>query len=430
MLALAVVCVAGRAADLAPEVRELIEQNRRLQEQVRAQQKTIDELTGKVSEVLQASERHERTLRNLEEGPGASAPARPVSDRQSEVRIGAEVGLAFFKTGSEGQYPSGSFRADDPVISIEAPVWRKTYVYTELKLLPRETNVEDFELGEIYVDFEDVLGDLGHPGLLNVRAGRLNIPFGEEYLRRNPVANPLISRSLADIWGVDEGLEIYGRLGPASYVLAVQNGGEPRLRDFTSDKSVTGRIGWDPLSWLHLSGSFMRTGNVDLAGDVLSEVWFANGFFRALGPAATTTQFWATLEQVDATVRWKRGHLGAAYGQARFDDNDGATDNSRRMRYGDVEVVQEIFGPVYGAARYSEIHAPGGYPLAGWGRLGSFFFRPVLTTGLQRLSLGLGYRIGPPVVVKVEYAAESGRMTTGVPRDRENFFGSEIAIKF
>jgi hypothetical protein len=231
----------------AAQVQELLEQNRRLQEQVRAQQKTIDGL-------LKASERHERELRGLAErveSPVSGAPAR--TSREHEVRVTAEAGIAFFKAGSEGQFPKSEFRVDDPVIAIEAPVRKNVYFFTELKLLTRETNSESFQLGELYVDFEDVSAAWGRPGLLNVRAGRLNIPFGEEYLVRTPVANPLISHSLADIWGVDEGVEIYGRIGPAQYVVAVQNGGVSRLRDFNADKSVTARVSWAPARWLRVT---------------------------------------------------------------------------------------------------------------------------------------------------------------------------------
>jgi hypothetical protein len=414
------------------EIRELIEQNRRLQEQVKTQQRTIDELAGQVAEMRRTSERHETTLRSLQDqGPTAPAAGRGVApDRTSEVRIAAELGLAYFRTGSEGQFPGGSFRADDPVISIEAPVAKRTYFYTELRLLPRDANVETADLGELYVDFEDVLGSFGQPGLLSVRVGRVNIPFGEEYLVRTPVANPLISHSLSDIWGVDEGVEIYGRAGPFNYVVAAQNGGVSRLRDATSDKSLTARVGWNPVPWLHLSASAMRTGNLDVVGDNLSEVWFANGFIRALGPAATTTTFWASLRQLDAVGRWKSGHLGVNWGEVRFDDNDRVANNARQMRYGAVELVQNFTQSWYGAARYSEIAAPAGYPLSGWGRMGVYFFRPLFTTGLQRLSVGMGYRLSAPVVLKVEYTSESGRMTTGARRDHENFFGSELAVKF
>lgn len=428
--------VSSGGAQSAAEVKELIESNRRLQEQMRAQQATIETLNGRLAELGRASERHERELRGLSDrvdgaGGGAATAAAPRARETGAVRVAAEAGLAFFKTGAQGQFPKGEFRADDPVVSIEAPVMKDVYLFTELRLLSRETNTEDFELGEIYVDFENVLARFGRDGLLNVRVGRLNIPFGEEYLVRGPVANPLISHSLSDIWGVDEGVEVYGKIGPASYVLAVQNGGVSRLRDFHEDKSVTARVGWQPARWLRVSGSAMRTGKLTVAGDSLSEVWFGNAFFRALGGTATTTTFAAELWQGDAIARWKGGQASAALGVAHFDDNDTRADNSRRLRYGYAEVVQEIVGELYGAARYSEIRAPKGYPLAGWGTMGAFFFRPgALTEELRRMSVGLGYRFGAPLVLKVEYAWESGRQVSGAKRDQENFFGTELGVRF
>jgi len=54
----------------------------------------------------------------------------------------------------------------------------------------------------------------------------------------------------------------------------------------------------------------------------------------------------------------------------------------------------------------------------------------VLTTELRRLSVGIGYRFGPPLVWKIEYTWESGRLTTGERRDNEDFFGSEVGMKF
>lgn len=414
-----------------PGLQDLIEQNRALQAQVRAQQKTIEELTARTAELLKASERHDRELRDLQGGSSpavASAPA--VSNREHEVRVMGEAGAAFFRTGRDGQFPKDEFRADDPVISIEAPVFKDVYFFTELKLLTRETNTESFQLGEMYADFENLSAAWGASGALGVRVGRINIPFGEEYLRRGPVANPLISHSLSDIWGVDEGLEAYGRLGPVHYVVAVQNGGISRLRDFNADKALVARLSVEPQPWLHLSGSAMRTGELASIADNLSEVWFANGFFRALGPVGRTGTFQASLWEGDARAQWKSGRLAAALGRVNFDDSDPLADNSRRMRYGYVELVQQIADRLYGAARYSEIRAPRGYPLAGWGNMGRYFFSPILTDQLRRFSLGVGYRFGDPLVVKFEYAWESGRTTLGLKRDQEDFLGGEVGMKF
>lgn len=424
-----------RAADIsAAQVQELLENNRRLQEQVRTQQQTIDALNAKMADVLRATERHDRELRGLQDRveapPSTVAPTRTAS-RDREVRVSAEMGFAYFDTGSAGQFPKGEFRTEDAVIALEAPVLKNIYFYSELKLLPRETNAEDFELGEIYVDFENVSAAWGQTGMLNVRAGRINIPFGEEYLRRSPVTNPLISHSLSDLWGVDEGVEIYGRVGPAEYVVAVQNGGVSRLRDYNADKAVAARVSWSPLPWLGLSGSAMRTGELASVADELSELWIGDAFFRSLGPTIRTGAFWASLREADATGRWKEGHMSAALGEARYGDSDTDADNSRKLRYGYIEAVQTISGGLYGAVRHSEIRVAGGYPLAGWGSRGAYFFRPgVLTTQLRRTSVGLGYRFGAPLVLKFEYAWESGRLTTGARRDKEDFFGTELGVKF
>src|SRR6185295_8456293 len=127
-------------------------------------------------------------------------------------------------------------------------------------LITREANAANFQLGELYVEFERLGTPWGLPDSLNLRVGSINTPFGEEYLVRGPVENPLISHSLSDIWGPDEGLEIYGTLGAWQYVVAVQNGGISQLRDFNSDKAIAARVSWDPRPWLHLSASAMRTG--------------------------------------------------------------------------------------------------------------------------------------------------------------------------
>ncbi len=423
-----------------PALQAIIEQNRQLQEQVKAQQKTIEALNARMEEIRRASERQDRQLQTLQERTDAAAPAEravPVeSSRDHEVRIAGESGLAFFSSGSHGQWPNSEFRVDDTTITVEAPVWQNVYFFTELKLLQREANAANFQFGELYVEFEGLGRPWGQPEALNLRAGSINTPFGEEYLLRGPIENPLISHSLSDIWGPDEGAELYGKLGSWSYVVAVQNGGISQLRDFNSDKTFAARLGWDPLAWLHLSASAMRTGKlatvspVTNTGDGVSSIWFANAFFRALGPASRTQNFWANLYEADAVAQWSGGRVAAALGQVRFDDSDALVDDARRLRYGYLEAMQSLTEQLYGAARFSAIDAPGGYPLAGQGNPGEFFYRPSLTEELRRFSLGFGYRFGPPLVLKLEYSWEWGRMLNGATRDQENFLGAEIGLKF
>jgi len=114
----------------------------------------------------------------------------------------------------------------------------------------------------------------------------------------------------------------------------------------------------------------------------------------------------------------------------RFDDNDRAADNARRLHYYSVEGLQQLADQLHGAVRYSEIRAARGYPLVAWGDFADYYFRSPLTEQLHRLSVGLDYRIGPPLVLKIEYTWEHGRLVTGAPRDGENLLSTEIALRF
>ena len=102
---------------------------------------------------------------------------------------------------------------DEAKLFVDAQVWGDVYAFAEINLASREEPDVDLHLGELYLDAEDISKLWGKPGQFNVRVGRMDIPFGEEYLHRDVIDDPLISRSLSDIWGVDEGVEIYGALG-------------------------------------------------------------------------------------------------------------------------------------------------------------------------------------------------------------------------
>jgi len=424
----------AQSADPATaKLEDLAQQNRKLQEQVAAQQKLIEQLSAAVKEMRGASERQDRELKTLREGTDTTTADRPLPGASDAVvRVSGETGVALFETGTRGQFPKAEFRLDDPKLFIEAKVWEDIYAVMQLDLLTRESSDEGVYIGALYADLENLGHSWAGDHALNLRLGRFAIPFGEEYQVRNVMDNPLISHSLSDVWGFDEGVELYGGKGQLSYVLAVQNGGISRMRDYTADKSVTGRIGFDPRPWLHLSASAMRTGALSAKSDAYSEIWFGNGLFRAIGPAATTQDFHAEIYELDAAAHWKSGRIAGAAGLVHFNDDAPAAHDARRMRYWFVEAEQKLAGDLYGVARVSEIRAPDGYPLAGFGNSGAYFYNPAapLTTALRRFSLGLGYSLAPPVLLKIEYSLEQGGTLTGVNRDYEDFFSTELGLKF
>jgi uncharacterized coiled-coil protein SlyX len=418
------------STDTRQQLKELQQQNALLQEQLRKQQTLIESLSRQVGEIKEANDRRGRELDNLQSEMKDPSPQTKdsASLKLGKVSLSGEGGVAFFNTGSEGMFPNKEFRLDEARLFIEAPIVDEVYVYTELNLVTREEPDVQLRLGEAYLDFESVsrLWNCDHQ--LSVRLGRIYTPFGEEYQTRYAIDNPLISHSLSDLWAVDEGLELYGRAGKFTYAVAVQNGGLPDTRDFDSDKSVAGRIGFDPSRWLHLSVSGMRTGNLDVNGDFLSAMWFGNGFFRSLGSPGTT-KFHADLVEGDLLVRLPHGHLTAFGGYIHYNDNDPSANNRRDVYYYSLEGTHDVVGKLYAGVRFSQIFAHNGFPIVGNGEFANYFFN-TLTEEIWRLSLGLGYRWNQNLVLKAEYSFERGKEASGEQRDHEDLFAVEAAFRF
>ncbi|MFO1478269.1 MAG: hypothetical protein U1F98_16670 [Verrucomicrobiota bacterium] len=418
----------GAADGAVPDARlELLEQqNRDLQEQLRRQQEMISSLSNAVAEIRKSEV-------SVAPGPAAPGPSQAGEMASSglhfgKLRFSGEGAVAFFDSQSEGAYPNGTFRADEFRLFVDAQVLEDVYVFAELDLTTREESGFSAQAGEIYLDAENLSKLWGQDGQLNLRVGQFYIPFGEEYQERYAIDDPLITHSISDLWGVDEGVELYGAVGRMSYVVAVQNGGVPVTQDLTQDKSVSGRIGYDPAKWLHLSVSGMRTGDLSAQGDVLSAMWFGNGWFRSLGSSNATT-FHCDLVEGDVQFKFPHTAIKAFGGWIYYDDNDPAADNHRNVYYYCVEGVQDLIGPFYAATRFSQSFGKGGFPIVGNAPRSEYLFGP-LTDNLWCWSFGLGYRWDHHLVVKVEYAVEQGSEAGGERRTQENLFATQAAFAF
>lgn len=418
--------------ELRRELEQLRQENKALRSQAHQQESLIEDLSRRVAHI-------EKTTSDKTAGADSMVAERQSSSGESSrggvnlgrINISGEGGVALFHSQSEGVFPNTEFRVDEAKIFVEAPIWEDVYFFTELNLATRESEGLSVDFGEVYLDFENVSQLWGHDRQLNVRVGRMDVPFGEEYQYRDAIDNPLISHSLSDLWGVDEGVEIYGSFGPASYVVAVQNGGVSESRDFNSDKSVAGRLAFDPNRWLHLSVSAMRTGDLDANNDFVSEIWFGGGWFRSIGSANTTT-FRANLVQGDVALKFARGHLRAFGGFAQYHDNDPGANNRRDLYYYAIEGVCEVTKKFYAASRFSQIFVNKGYPLPGQGDIGQYFFNPFGPRAgeLWRCSLGVGYRFSPRLIVKTEYSLEGGKEAGGGRREHVDLFAVEAAFGF
>jgi len=424
------VCAAD-PPDIRQELLLLRQQNQALQQQLEKQQSLIDSLTQKVSEIQATSLQSSREVDHLkgEVENNATAPGKSANFNLGQVHLSGEGGVGFFNSGSKGAFPNAEFRVDEAKLFVDAPIWGNVYFFTELNLITREASDLSLQLGEAYLDFENVSGLWNWDRVLNIRAGRMDIPFGEEYLSRDAIDNPLISHSLSDIWGVDEGLEFYGKAGKFGYVVAVQNGGPSGNRDFDADKSIAGRVSFDPAPWLHLSASGMRTGDLKLPGDNWSELWFGNAWVFPLG-STNMNKYHANLVEGDVVLHLPQVQVRAFGGMLHYDDNDSPGNNRRDVYYYSVEATHDFGSKFYAGVRFSQIFADKGFPIAGNGDLNQYVFSGVLTQDIWRLSLGLGYRWSQNFLLKTEYTFEQGELVGGENRNHEDLFAVEAAFKF
>ena len=416
------------AEAVEPSLRELMEQNRLLREQAQRQQVQLEALMSRVEQLARESADRESEAQDLRrDAPERSPTVEPTRGR---IIVSGMGSLNFFAGQSRNKYSNREFRVDEARLFVEAEVRPATFLYGELILSQREALNEDFQLGEYYLERENILGDLLDPRLLNLRVGRIAVPFGEEYQLRSPVRNPLITHSVTDFWGVDEGVALYGEKGGVSYAFAVQNGGISRMRDWHRDKALVGRIGWNLTPALYLSASAMRTGKLDAANEFGSEIWIGNAVLRGVGNPATTRTFGAELGQLDLRWRVRGGHVAGAIGTGRYRDDDLSANNRRTFDFYQVEAAHDVIGRVYAAARYSELRADRGYYLAGLGSFNDYFLGNTLTRKISRLGLGGGYRFSGDLNLKFEYTFENARKMDGSLRPDEDQFAAELAVKF
>lgn len=348
---------------------------------------------------------------------------------KENVLLGGEGAVAFFDSGNGGKFPNQEFRVDEARLSIDVRLLESAFLYTELNLMEREDRDTDAKIGELYIEAEDLLRPWGVTAPLTLRFGRFYIPFGEEYLYRNAIDNPLISHSLGDLWGVDEGIELFGSWRQFDYIVAVQNGGYEKAKDGDPDKAVTIRLGWNPDARTRVSVSAMRTGDLDVQQDESAEMWFANEYIRPEGNPEATATFEANIGELNLRRAWDWGHLAAAGGVIAYDDDDTAADNAADAYYYFVEGSRTLSGKLYGAARYSAIHSDDGFPVTGQGD-----YEPdvaaALTEKIWRLSLALGYRWSDQLVTKVEYSFERGERISGYQLDKQDQLAVQAAYQF
>ncbi len=366
----------------------------------------------------------------------AQQSLQPLADWAQRVHWGGNLAFEAFDGQRDASRvaPNAGFGVGPFISVLDADVADKTSLLWEF-------NVYDgFSFtGLLYVRFDDLLGREG----LSARLGRVQIPFGEEYVRDfYPIDNPLVSRTVAFPWGYDVGAELTGTAAGSQveYAVAALNGAFSFNRVDSSAKSYAGKVRWRPREGVLAALSALTTGTQgsDATGGLPAKSAFEFGESR-IQPLGSSTEKEASARAVGADLVLGSGGPDEAWlsggwiGVRRSADASGL-DANRDLWYYSAEGRHNLSETIYSAVRWSSIASDVKNGVAetiagenGWDN--------VVPAGnvrrIGRLSVGLGWRPSPRTVVKLEYAADFASFVSApASPPRKNYLVSQVAVRF
>jgi len=353
-----------------------------------------------------------------------------------KIRISGYGAFGFYDSGDSGGVPNGSFLVKEASLFVEAQPWEHVTFFSETWITRYLfDDGSGFEVGELYAKFSDLFGT-EDGARLGVKIGRLDVPFGEDYRRMDAVDDPLISLSAADPWGIDEGVEAFGRWSSCRWQLAAFNGNIALGADDRASKLFCGKLSCDVSPNLYLSGSALKSGR-----SAVSSIWFGRGLITPVGlfagsaaGASPSPAVSSTLWEGDARLSSGRCALGLQVGGGRIDDDVNTFD--RNLLWFAVEPSLQLTPSLDFHVRYSEIgtdHSNEGYLLEGdiFGAGSEFGYD---THRMQRITGGLRYVLNPYVQFKAEVGHDWYDIVPGssfsTANDSRTFGAIETVVSF
>lgn len=286
--------------------------------------------------------------------PGAAASDASLDPTQwyNRITLSGFANAGFVQTGANGAEPEGHFYASerelgsmlflDATLSDDISLHNEFYLYNQA-----------LGLKQLYIE---VRNPAGGEGLLSLRIGRIDIPFGEEYLWQNADDNPMILRTAAWPWGYSQGLLLFGRLGLFRWIVSGMDGqGSASLStDNGTGKSFVSRLSLDPATWLHLSASGIKDGEYDESaltfnGNPLTPLGATS---LASGPSTSSTVAFEAGEGDLVLKLGRRFRLRGDYGMVSVADR-APYDRTFSYYYGEAKF--DLTRTVYLVGRYSAI---------------------------------------------------------------------------
>lgn len=274
------------------------------------------------------------------------------------------------------------------------------------------------ESGEVSVEFANL--DFLLKDGLNIRAGMVLIPVGFiNELHEPPVflgANrPRVERIIIPATWRENGAGIFGNLGPFSYRTylvsslraidfsgssGIRGGRQQGSKSKAEDFALTGRLDWSPGGGLLLGGSFFTgdTGQGEIMADARTTVWDLHGKWK-----------------------WKGWQFRGLYSRVDIDDTDVINAANGQV------VGEEMFG-WYAEAGYDLLsHRRNDQSLIAFLRVSEYNTQDEVAAGFMAdpandvdlLTVGLGYRPIPQIMIKADFQNFDNEAGTGV--DQFNF---------
>ena len=342
-------------------------------------------------------------------------------------------------SGRSGTRPDAGFVIKETTLFVEAEVWEDMSFFFEVQTNPLQ---QDHNLavrtGEVYAHFHNLLEKFGDD-LLGIKVGRIDIPFGEEYLWQDAPDNPLISNTAAYPWLWDEGIALYGRFHGLGWVASVTDGTIARSREDDQEKAVNAKVYGTPWPPLYLSASFMKNGD-----SAASALLLGGSLFQPVGAGAASSAGTSPSDKVDAFLYevdarcdlFSRAAFEFSFGQAFVDDAEDAFD--RDMTWFSAQSRCDLLAEkLHAALRYSEIgtyDSSKGYHIGGEFLAGGDEAFGYDARRLQRFSLGLGWKITPRAMLKLEAGRDRFEVIDASPFDPDgddrDFYATELAMWF
>lgn len=328
----------------------------------------------------------------------------------------------FADSGKDGTRPHPGFVIKESTLFVEAHAWEDMSIFFELQTtgLQRDQS-SSVRPAELYAHFRNVLKKWGD-GLMNIKVGRVDIPFGEEYLWQDAPDNPLISNSAVYPWLWDEGIALYGTMRGLGWVVSITDGTLARSQEENLAKAITVKLYATPWKPIYLSASFMKNGQT-ARGPLL----LGGSFFQPVGADEAKTSLGvspskmvdAILYQANATLKFsKQADLELSFGKGLIDDQNNTFD--RDLTWFTIQPRLNLSPKFYAVGRYSEIgtyDANMGYHFGGEFLAGGNQAYGYDARRLQRFSGGLGWKLNSHLTLKLEVGRDRYEVIDASPLD-------------